>query len=33
MKEYCLAGGYNVISNWPGFAGVRDKDPERLRRG
>ena len=31
MKEYYLVDGYNVINNWPEFAGVRDKDLEHAR--
>lgn len=31
MKEYYLVDGYNVINNWPEFAGVREKDLEHAR--
>lgn len=31
MKEYYLVDGYNVVNNWPDFAGVRDKDLEHAR--
>ena len=31
MKEYYLVDGYNVINNWPDFAGVRDQDLEHAR--
>ena len=31
MKEYYLVDGYNVINNWPEFAGIRDKDLEHAR--
>lgn len=31
MKEYYLVDGYNVINNWPEFAGIRDKDLEHTR--
>ena len=31
MKEYYLVDGYNVINNWPDFAGVRDRDLEHAR--
>ena len=31
MKEYYLVDGYNVINNWPDFAGVREKDLEHAR--